>query len=255
MSIITGNFWLNSSQMQNNAEILWPAMQAFGWSDWAIAAILGNMQTESSLNPGIWQSLREGWLDGGYGLVQWTPATKLFSWMDENGYTRDDYEGQLARIKWERDNGEQYYSTSAYPISFNEFLHYEPTDGETDEEACKYLAAAWVKNYERPKNQNQPQRGVQAWRWFQIFHNGNPNPPEPEPPKPPDPPEPDNPDTPENTYKYLWECSGIFWILIRETGTPFMLSSTVKRISANIVEYQETRFKSIGGNFYKVMRR
>lgn len=251
MPIISGNFFLNSEQMQNNAKILWSAMQALGWSDWAIAAILGNMQTESSLNPGIWQSLREGWLDGGYGLVQWTPATKLFSWMDENGYPRDDYKGQLARMEWERANGEQYYSTSAYPLSFDEFLHYEPKDGETDEETCKYLAAAWVKNYERPKNQNQPQRGVQAWRWFQIFHNKNPNPPEPEPPEPPDPPKPDEPD---NEYKYLWECGGVFWILIRSESTPYALSSTVKRVSKDIVIYQGVQFKAIGGNYYKAIR-
>lgn len=255
MEIIKGNFYLNSEEMNNNAEILWTAMQSMRWSDWAIAAILGNMQTESTLNPGIWQNLDEGWLKGGYGLVQWSPATKLFSWVDENGYAHDDYNGQLARIEWERANGEQYYSTSAYPLSFDEFLHYEPKDGKTDEEACKYLAAAWVKNYERPKNQNQPQRGVQAWRWFQIFHNNVPD-PEPEPPpEPPDPPEPDVPDKPENAYKYLWECCGVFWILVRETGSPFVLSSTVRRISADSVEYQGTRFRSIGGNFYKVMRR
>lgn len=121
MEIIKGNFYLNSEEMNNNAEILWTAMQSMGWSDWAIAAILGNMQTESTLNPGIWQNLDEGWLKGGYGLVQWSPATKLFSWVDENGYAHDDYNGQLARIEWERANGEQYYSTSAYPLSFDEF--------------------------------------------------------------------------------------------------------------------------------------
>lgn len=251
MAIITGNFWLTSSQMQNNAEILWPAMQALGWSDWAIAGIMGNMQTESTLNPGIWQGLNEGNEEGGYGLVQWTPATNFLDWAEARGYDPEGYEGQLKRIVWEYQNDEQYYSTSAYPLSFDEFLHYEPKDGETDEEACKYLADAWIKNYERPENQNQPQRGVQAWRWFQIFHDGNPEPPEPEPPEPPDPPEPDKPD---NEYKFLWECGGIFWILIRSNSMPFILSNTVKRVSNDIVEYQGVQFKAIGGNYYKAMK-
>lgn len=251
MAFYVGNFYLSSSQMQENAETLWPAMQAKGWSEWAIAAILGNMQTESSLNPGIWQGLDEGNMTGGYGLVQWTPASKFISWADSNGYAQDDYNGQLARIVWEEQNGEQYYSTSDYPLSFNEFLHYEPTDEETDEEVCKWLAAAWVKNYERPKNQNQPQRGTQAWRWFQIFHDKNPDPPGPEPPEPPDPPEPDEPD---NEYKYLWECSGVFWILIRSDSTPYILSSTVQRVSKDIVEYQGVQFNAIGGNYYKAVR-
>ena len=249
MAFYVGNFYLSSSQMQENAETLWPAMQALGWSDWAIAAILGNMQTESSLNPGIWQGLDEGNMSGGYGLVQWTPASKFISWADSNGYAQDDYSGQLARIVWEEQNGEQYYPTSAYPLSFNEFLNYTPQEGESDEEVCKWLAAAWVKNYERPKNQNQPQRGEQAWRWFQIFHDGNPAPP-PEPPEPPpDPPGPE----PENEYKYLWNVGGIFWFLVRDSGPAFVINHHVTRISRQVVKYKGVLFFSIGGRFYKAM--
>lgn len=47
--------------------------------------MLGNMETESTINPGIWQSLNSGNASGGFGLTQWTPATKYINWANNNG--------------------------------------------------------------------------------------------------------------------------------------------------------------------------
>lgn len=45
--------------------------------------MLGNMQQESGINPGIWEVLPNA--NFGYGLVQWTPAIdKFFSWAAKN---------------------------------------------------------------------------------------------------------------------------------------------------------------------------
>lgn len=46
--------------MKPNAEYVYDFFTDKGWAENAVAAILGNMQTESNINPGIWQSLREG---------------------------------------------------------------------------------------------------------------------------------------------------------------------------------------------------
>ena len=55
--------------MQNNAVLLWSYFKAQGWTLNAVAAMLGNMQSESTINPGIWEGLDP--FVGGYGLVQW----------------------------------------------------------------------------------------------------------------------------------------------------------------------------------------
>lgn len=44
--------------------------------------MLGNIQQESQLNPGVWQDLNNTNL--GYGLVQWDDATKFLDWAELN---------------------------------------------------------------------------------------------------------------------------------------------------------------------------
>ena len=77
MSWTIGNFYLTTEQMQGNAREVLSFFEQKGWSLNAIAGICGNMQSESNINPGIWQSLQEGNYSGGFGLVQWTPATDM----------------------------------------------------------------------------------------------------------------------------------------------------------------------------------
>ena len=69
MAWISGNRYLSISEMQNNVDILHYFFRSAGWTDNAIAAMLGNMQSESTINPGIWENLEP--YSGGYGLVQW----------------------------------------------------------------------------------------------------------------------------------------------------------------------------------------
>ena len=57
---IQGTYWgntynssnaLNQSQMEVNANYIWKYLKAQGWTKNAVAGILGNMQSESSINP------------------------------------------------------------------------------------------------------------------------------------------------------------------------------------------------------------
>ena len=75
MSWTIGNKYLTESQMQGNALEVYKYFAGKGWTLNAIGGILGNMEKESNINPGLWQSLKEGNYSGGFGLVQWTPAT------------------------------------------------------------------------------------------------------------------------------------------------------------------------------------
>lgn len=119
------------------------------WTPEAISGILGNMYGESNLNPWRWQedttAAEHGSDDWGYGLVQWTPYTKLTEWAAENNMdAMGDNAGkvQTLRIIAERDNGWQWIATTSFNFSFKDFTR------KTD--SPEYLAEAFLYNYERP---------------------------------------------------------------------------------------------------------
>src|SRR5699024_8041502 len=98
---------LSQSEMDNNAQIIASYLTNKGWTKVAISGMLGNMQAESTINPGIWQSLSAN-PNLGYGLVQWTPSTKWSAWAAQHGYAMDDGNGQLERILYEVANNLQW---------------------------------------------------------------------------------------------------------------------------------------------------
>lgn len=163
MSVISKNAFLSESEMQTNAEYIWKYLGSRGWSRNAVAGMLGNMETESTINSGIWQNLDEGNTSLGYGLVQWTPATKLINWAGEHNLDYTKMDTQLKRILWELENGGQYYPTDSYPESFAEFSKSTNTP--------EYLAQAFLLNYERPADQSQPARSTQARKWYDYLAN------------------------------------------------------------------------------------
>lgn len=79
------------------------------WTPNAIAAMLGNMQAESYINPGQWQHgfpVESPSSLCGYGLVQWTPWwQKIAPWTNNN---LQDYDAQLSRIQYEVINNIQW---------------------------------------------------------------------------------------------------------------------------------------------------
>lgn len=154
---ISGNRYLTLSEMRHNAEIFRAKMEGYGFSINAICGMLGNIQTESQVNPGIWQSLKP--FKGGYGLVQWTPYTNYSEWAGEGWENNGDKECE--RIKYEFEHGLQYYATKSYPMSASEFMK--------SDKAPAYLAYAFLYNYERPLNKNQPKRRIQAEEWYEYL--------------------------------------------------------------------------------------
>lgn len=157
--------------MLNNVTIIRTFFSDNGWTINAIAAIAGNMQAESGINPGRWENDNIGNLSGGFGLVQWTPATKLRNWIDltfgDGNYTNGDY--QLARIIYELDNGLQYAPTNGFKDSFSEW--------STSYKKPGYLAAAFLCNYERAADTGwgaQIRRARSAEKWYEKLTGQNP---------------------------------------------------------------------------------
>lgn len=177
---VSKNAYLPMNEIRYNGTIVANLLLPEGWTLNAICGMLANMQCESNVNPGIWQGLNSGNLSGGFGLVQWTPATKFIKWCHSTfgadaDITSGDY--QIARILWEVENGQQW-GGSPTGMSFREFTQSTKTPYE--------LAVEFLLAYERPLYQGPD---VQAYRggigndWW-VYFGGTP----PDPENPPDPP-------------------------------------------------------------------
>ena len=164
---------LTSSQMSLNARYIYSYLIDKGWSLNAICGMLGNLQAESSMNPGRWQSNDVGNTSLGYGLVQWTPSTKYTEWANAQGFTDySEMDSNLARIIYEVENNLQWISTYAYDLSFAEFT--------TSELPVSLLAKAFLLNYERPADQSesvQEYRATLSLAWYQELTGTTPTEP------------------------------------------------------------------------------
>lgn len=171
---------LNAAQMAINAEYIYSYLSDCGWTAEAVAGLLGNMQHESSINPGRWQSDNVGNMSGGYSLVQWTPASNYISWCE--GQANSDpsaMDTALSRIIYELEHGLQYYATPAYDISFRAFT--QSTDSPYT------LACAFAWNYERSytvlygteaeKEALRQKRGGAANVWYEYLTGVTPDDP------------------------------------------------------------------------------
>lgn len=187
--VYSSNKSLTLEQMTVNAQYILDFLLHKGWTKNAVCGMLGNMQAESSINPGRWQMGYSVWnMDAGFGLVQWTPASKYFDWArgyygctNQQAITMDK---ELSRILWEVQNNKQWISSlDTQGRTFSQFT--QSTDTPYD------LAMAFIKAYERPKNPNQPYRGERAEYWYSTLTGGGI-------PSPPPPPTEDN--APDNAY-------------------------------------------------------
>lgn len=142
------------------AKQIWNYLTAKGWSQEAVAGILGNMQSESGIIADRWESDKIGNMSGGYGLVQWTPATKYIDWAKANGLTYQDVISQCKRLEWEVANGQQFYHPS---MTFKQYTQSKQTP--------EVLADIFIRYYERPYNPNQPARQTQARYWYNLLKN------------------------------------------------------------------------------------
>lgn len=159
---IKGNRYLTIGEMQNNATIIFSDLTSKGWTPEAVSGMLGNMQTESTINPGIWQNLTPN-PNLGWGLVQWTPSTNFTNWAASHGYANDDGYAQLIWIDTETVPTGQWIPTSMYPLSFDEF--------KSSTDTPERLADAFLRNFERPGTIPQPARSTQARYWFDWYNN------------------------------------------------------------------------------------
>lgn len=163
MAIISSNKSLSRDEALDNAKYITEYFLDLGWTLNAVCGMLGNMERESWINPGVWQDFDEGNMSGGFGLVQWTPATNLTDWATAQGLSWGSIITQCTRIKYEYDNGLQYISTTSYPLSFSQFA--------VSEQSASYLAEVFCANYERAGVSAIDERRNNATYWYQTLYD------------------------------------------------------------------------------------
>lgn len=160
--VYDSNTALTVNEMTVNAQYILDYLVGQGWTKNAVCGMLGNMQIESTINPGRWQVGYPAQLGsaGGFGLVQWTPSTKYTDWATANGLPYDNMDSELKRILYELANGVQWYATTAYNMTFQQFS----VSSDTPEN----LASAWMDDYERPdpSTSNEAGRRSNARYWY-----------------------------------------------------------------------------------------
>lgn len=113
MAWIAPNRYLSITEMQQNAIEIWNWWRNRGYSRESCAALLGNMQQESTINPAI-SERGYTFVDivtfaHGYGLIQWTPCSQYYSLMRQQGLDIAQPVDQLSWLNYECQPGRGYY--------------------------------------------------------------------------------------------------------------------------------------------------
>lgn len=181
---------LTSSEMENNAKIFGDVFSALGYHINTIAALAGNAQAESTINPGLNEVG-----GGGYGLFQWTPKSDLIGACNQlglNPYTDGTIQcqcldGELFILR------NQWYSSRAFISPYYKSGATSDMIGITPEEFKSNsmgwnpdkLAILFMAAYERPSydpdTNHAGKRKAYANYWYDYYTG---NPPTPTPPTP-----------------------------------------------------------------------
>lgn len=181
-------------QTDNAAEIWLILVDVNGWTEEAASAVLGNMQHESYLNPAQWEIGYNYSMLNGFGLGQWTPATKISNYVGStnhdamaDGAKQMNYlvstPSQYNNYYLNPDGTSTYYSESGVPYfsDMDDFSH--------STAAVRDLTKTWAICWEKPGATNYArsisERMDDAEYWYTTFHGSPPTPP-PTPPTPVD---------------------------------------------------------------------
>ena len=151
IDVISNDVALSMHQKLINARYIFQYFRNKRWRTNAIYAMLGNMETESYLNPGKWQIPNN--TANGYGLTQWTPATKYINdWLitikgktaAEKGYINN----QLERIEEEVAGIYAQWDSSKHSptMTFSDFTK--------SNASVEVLAEYFLRCYEQPADIN-----------------------------------------------------------------------------------------------------
>ena len=200
-NVLYDNF---GDKQKTNARYIWGYLGALGFTLNSVAAMLGNWQAESRLNPNVVETKAKDrwdeWGNYGYGLAQWTPwytrrnkhtgeweDPKTFHgsvngetfgyWAEQKGYTTNmQTGGTVGEMKPQLDYislglGGWKVDSTYFKMTFDEFKKSTKNAGE--------LAKVYYRNYERSEAASYGNRPSNALKWFEYL--GGVTPPSPVP--------------------------------------------------------------------------
>lgn len=190
MSWISKTGLLTSSEMKNNAKIFGDVFLGFGYSINTIAALAGNAQAESTINPGLNEVG-----GGGYGLFQWTPKSDLIEACSQLGispYTDGSIQCQcldgeliILRNQWYTSRAfiSPYYRSGATSdmIGITPDQFKSNTMGWNPDKLAILFMAAYERPSYDPDTNHSEKRMANANYWYEYYTG---NPPTPTPPTP-----------------------------------------------------------------------
>ena len=169
----------SNSQQIDNATEMWNYFRSLNYSEEATAAIIGNAQHESALNPAQWQyGGYVGNMNDGYGLFQWDDASKyITTYCGTYGYDRTDGYYQCQWVETQTIGGllgDQWIPVpGVYPNTWNDFKISTDPPGD--------LAIVFAREWERGNwwgTAGQNRRDNSEY-WYQYFTGTPPTPPTP----------------------------------------------------------------------------
>ena len=173
-----------SAYQKDNADKIYNVFTALGWSVNAIAAMVGNMQVESGLDPAcsyprigttmatIGNTYATSYPDNAYGLVQWKgrgsidPANnQLVGYAIRYGYEWYDGDIQMNRMTWEYQNNQKFHAQTV------DGTYWTYANFASSTSSPSVLAKAWMVCYEGTYSVLS-NRQSNAEYWYDYFTQG-----------------------------------------------------------------------------------
>ena len=241
--------WLTEEQSLSNAQLVVNHFVDTDWTREALAAMIGNMRHESSINPNMYEYGYDWADDRGYGLVQWTPRSKYWDWAVATNLVPEDGDSQLARIDYEVDNNIQWIANGhALRYGLSDKYDFSFADFRTNAHGLtvEALTEAFMWNYEGPAYEagttslpgRQQFAGValSALDWDGTGGGGGPTPP-------PSGHRPEVVDATKAVYQYEEEIDGMTYYKVKKGDT---LSQIAGKANVKMTDIKRVSYKPIG---------
>ena len=167
--------YLTQSEMENNATEFYGYFNSKGFTIESVAGMLGNLQQESNINPGMKQTASAS---SGWGLIQWTPSSNLTDYATAHGsdWATGEIQTQLMWDEIINGYGRQWIPKPSLGYGYTGAEFSQLTDVA---EACK----AYLYERERAGVEALDKRLTYASNWYEYLTGVTP----PTPPTPPTP--------------------------------------------------------------------
>lgn len=166
------NAYLTQSEMENNATEFYGYFNSKGFTIESVAGMLGNLQQESNINPGMKQTASAS---SGWGLIQWTPSSNLTDYATAHGsdWATGEIQTQLMWDEIINGYGGQWIPKPSLGYVYTGAEFSQLTDVA---EACK----AYLYERERAGVEALDKRLTYASNWYEYLTGVTP----PTPPTP-----------------------------------------------------------------------